>query len=182
MGLERPGRGATDEQVAGVVAGLADPLAGTITEIAAQEGVSESVARHLVKKLRERHLALFRAAGATPDKKRTMELYEQVAENILFSIDTDTIKNAGLRDRVIAAATATDKALLLDGQPTEIYSLPQLENLDTLCTLLLQEAHRRGQTPVLNEGDQTVTMRKQIGGGERGDPTRNASAPSDEPS
>jgi hypothetical protein len=180
MGLTRPGPGATDDQTAAVVVDLADPLHGTYAEIAKEHGVSRGVVDALARKLKKMP-ALMRAVGEPAGKSRTKALYEHVAERVLLSIDDDAIKEAGLRDRVVAAATATDKALLLDGQPTEILSVPQMENLDSLCEMLLKEAKRRGQLVALNEDDQTVTMQRQIGVGEARDPSRDASAPSDEP-
>jgi hypothetical protein len=180
VGLERPGRTCSDEQTASIVASLSDPMQATIKQIAEQEGVSPAVAHKLLKVLREKKLVLARTLGEVT-KTETRQMYEYVAHTVLSSITQADIDKAGLKDKMLSAAIATDKALLLDGQPTEILSIPQMENMDELARLLLKEAKRRGQMPILDEGSQTVTLRKQIGVGERGDPTRDASSPSDEP-
>ena len=136
---------------------------------------------HLLKKLQREGLTLSRALGEV-SRSETRDLFQHRAWEILEAITPADIEKASLRDKVLSAAIATDKALLLDGQPTEILSIKQMENLDELAGMMLAEAKRRGQTPRVNEADQTVVMEKSVGVGERGDPTRDAWAPTDEPS
>ena len=180
MGLERSTAQCSDEQTAAIVADLTAPMQATLRQIAEDAGVSDDVVGKLAKALKTKGLTLYRALGEVT-KPETKQLYEHLAWRLLSSITTKDIEKAGLKDKMLAAAIATDKGLLLGGQPTEILSIPQMENMDELARLLLREAKNRGQVPVLDEGHQTVTLHKQVGVGERGDPTRNASSPSDEP-
>ncbi len=68
----------------------------------------------------------------------------------------EDIEKASLRDKLVASGIATDKMLALDGEPTEVYSVAELANLDELCAALLTEAKRRGisidSEPTASEG------------------------------
>jgi len=131
--------------------------------------------------LRRKGLLLDRALGEV-GKEETKEFYEYFAHRILRSITEKDLEQASLRDKMTASAIATDKALLLSGQPTQILSIPELEGLDKLTKVLLAEAGRRGIEAVANPVTQEVHMEAlPPGRGERGDPMRGVRGPNDEP-
>jgi DNA-binding MarR family transcriptional regulator len=170
-----------ERQKASAIVGIADPLSGTIAEIAEESGLSKSAAVSLVDMLRRKGLLLSRALGEVT-KEETRQLFELRAHEILASITQEDIDDAPLDKKMIAAGIATDKALLLSGQPTQILSIAQLENLDKLSELLLTEMQRRGQVPRVLDGSDTVVLDiNPPGQGDRRDPTRGSWAPSDEP-
>lgn len=143
-----------EERTAAVLAAAADPLLDTIREIAAEAGVSEGAAAALVKRLRTKGLLLGRALGDVT-RDETKKLYDYRALQILQSISEKDIENASLYQKMTSAAIATDKGLLLDGQPTQILSVKQLDNLDLLAENLLNEIKRRGmamRAPELPDG------------------------------
>lgn len=133
----------TDEQTADAIAAAADPLFATIREIAVEAGLTQSQASAVVHRMRARGLLLGRALGDIT-REETKRLYEYRANEILLSITTKDIEQASLYQKMTSAAIATDKALLLDGQPTQILSIQQLDNLDKLAANLLHEIERRG--------------------------------------
>ena len=177
--LEDPGE-IPPEKVAEVVVSLSGPMEQTIKEIAAETGVSSAIVSGISQALQKKGLMLSRALGEVT-KTKTRDMFQYLAWRILEGVSEKDIEKASLKDKMLSAAIGVDKALLLDGQPTQILSVPQMENIDKLAGMLIEEARRRGNFPEVNEGIQQVMMAKRIGVGERFDPTRNASAPGDEP-
>ncbi len=170
-----------DEQTAEVLAELAEPLPATLAEIAKGVGISPNSVAKFVAKLRRKGLLLDRSLGEV-SRSETRDLFKYRAHEILMGISPGDIDRANLRDKMLSAAIATDKALLLDGQPTEILSIRQEGNLDALAGLLLTEMRNRGMAATTDPTSQVVTLQRLAPGqGERGDPKRFSVAPSDEP-
>jgi len=70
-------------------------------------------------------------------KKEVADLYGDLAQRILESINDETIKEAKLRDRVISAGVCTDKQRLIIGESTQNISmhvsvLAQAEELESM--------------------------------------------------
>lgn len=177
--LEKPGE-VPAEKVGAVVAELTSPMEQTVKEIAEETGVAPGIVEGIRRALQSKGLVLSRALGEVT-KSETRDMFQYLAWRILEGVSETDIEKASLKDKMLSAAIGVDKGLLLDGQPTQILSIQQMDNIDKLAGMLIEEARRRGHFPEVNEGIQQVMMAKRIGVGERFDPTRNASAPGDEP-
>ncbi len=131
------------EKAAEVMDGLTDPFRRSIAQVARDCGVSDDVAQRLERMLSTQFLPLQRAVG---EVKRTelRELFSQTDWRILTRVTDQDIEKASLRDKMIAAGIAIDKMNVLDREPTEVYSVAELQNLDELSAALLAEMKRRG--------------------------------------
>jgi hypothetical protein len=163
-----------------VMVALSDPLRDTIAEIAKECGVSNHVAAHLHQHLAKRFLPLKRALDDVGNDEMA-KLFRYRSWEILRSISEEDIENAPLRDKMVSAAIAVDKSLLLEGQPTQILSIKQLENLDTLAGALLKEASRRGIGTMTDDSTQQVTARTETHVGTRMDPSMKWPDPDGDP-
>jgi hypothetical protein len=79
-----------------------------------------------------------------PTVDETRVLFGHFAQKILRSIRVEDINDAKLKDKVLAAAIATDKWQLLSNRPTQIVSTEERRKLDVLVKVVLEEASRRG--------------------------------------
>lgn len=122
---------------------ISTPEARSILAIAEEEGVNPGAAKQLARKA-DRHYVNLEAAEKEVQKSTLRNLYGHTSLRILESITQKDIEDASLRDKLVAAAISTDKALLLDGQPTEVYSIKELASLDELSQALMGELRRRG--------------------------------------
>lgn len=121
---------------------LTSPESRSLMNIANESGFSTDAALHVGRALDHEHVTVARLLG---EVKRTelKELFNHAAYRILNSVTDIDIAKASLRDKLVAAAVATDKGLILDGQPTEIFSLKEMRNLDELMGLMVSEMQRR---------------------------------------
>lgn len=83
-------------------------------------------------------------------KDELRQVFEYQAYRALAAITDEDIEESSLQSKVRAAVQASEHALLLSGQPTEIVSIKELAKLDELSGLLLAELKRRS-TPALPE-------------------------------
>ena len=81
-------------------------------------------------------------------RDRTLvDIAEELGLNDSLVLSLEKRLNKGMvRDKLVAAGISTDKLLQLDGQPTQVFSIPQLDNLDKLSEMLLREVDRRRLT------------------------------------
>jgi hypothetical protein len=133
------------EQEATLLAELTNPERRTLAEIATEAGVHPSTTSRMASKL-DREYVNLQVAEKDFQKGKLKLLYGHTAQRILENVTQEDIENASLRDKLVAAAVATDKHLLLDGQPTEILSVKEMSGLDELAKMLVQEIARRGQS------------------------------------
>ncbi len=131
------------EQESRTLAAISTPEARSILHIAKEEGVHPEAAKFMARKA-DRHYVNLMAAEKEVQKSTLRNLYGHTSLKILESITQKDIDDASLRDKLVAAAVATDKSLLLDGQPTEVYSIKELASLDELSKALMGELRRRG--------------------------------------
>ena len=154
----------TETKDPGTVAALYDefttPNGRSLARIAEDLDLPYALARQLIKRLEREYVALERPMG---DVRRTelRDLFAHNAHRILTRITEKDIEKANLRDKLIAAAIGTDKFQLLDGQPTEIFSIKELENLDALAGLLHQELQRRQLSATTEPETLDVTIHKE---------------------
>lgn len=173
-----------DQSDPNAVAALIDremnPLERSITQIAEEEGLSYSLARKVVERLRRQHPMFQRAIG-TVRKTELRDKYLLLADRILDGVTVEDIKKAKLKDKMLSAAIAVDKAQLLDGLPTDIYSVKELEHMPELTSLLLKELDRRGMSAQQNEATGQVTVLPDPDAGNRRDPREKMVLPGEEP-
>ncbi len=169
-----------DEKQADLLMAFSDDLSGTLGQIAEQCGVSRDTAVALARKMRAKGILLSRAMGEA-SRNEIKDLFEHRSWEILSSISPQDIAEAGLRDKLVAAGIAIDKSSMLSGQPTQIFSMPQLENLDVLASHIIKEMDRRGQEMSVNDDSQQVKLQPRVVSGMRGDATNGYTSPSDEP-
>ncbi len=127
----------------------------TLVDIAEELGLNDSLVLALEKRLTHGMVPLARGLGEVK-KSELRDLYADVNWKVLAAITDADIEKAPLRDKLVAAGISTDKLLQLDGQPTQVFSIPQLDNLDKLSEMLLREVDRRRLTIDLDP--QTVTV------------------------
>lgn len=113
--------------------------------------------QQLQKRLARDYVPLERALGEV-EKKDLRELFASVSWRVLSRVTDEDIEKASLRDKLVAAAIATDKIQVLDGEPTQILSVKELENLDGLAGLLKVEIERRNQQPLTDPQTLEVTL------------------------
>lgn len=163
-------RTTTPEQQAALLDRSTDPLEKSIAQIGREEGLSADTARAVMARLRVKHPMFARAVGEVR-KSELKDKFLWQADRILEAITDEDIAQARLKDKMLTAAIAVDKSLLLDGQPTEIISVKELANLDDLSLRLVKELDRRGLVAVPDEASQTVIVMPDSEAGNRRDPT-----------
>jgi hypothetical protein len=95
--------------------------------------------------------------------ERLKDLWGMRAEGALAQLTPERISEAGPKDLALIAAIATDKLLLLRGQPTQIVRTESDRmKLDVLTKAFLEEAGRRGYAITTNEitGEIDVTHKR----------------------
>ena len=109
----------------------------------------EKVHQHELEAAKFQYAIEPRSLGeVTKDELR--QVLEFTAYKSLAGISDDDIAKSPLLAKVKAATAASEHALLLAGQPTEIVSVKELGKLDELSGLLLAELKRRS-APALPE-------------------------------
>lgn len=151
-----------DEARGELLAAVSDPFQQTMAELAAESGLSETAVQSFLSALKRRGVPLWRALGEV-SRKETQELFEMRAHEILLAITDRDIEKASLQQKMTSAAIAIDKATLLSGQPTQIVSIQQLDNLDTLAGMVMNEMRRRGVE--WHENPETGEVQVQPGSG-----------------
>jgi len=136
----------------------------SMADIAREVNLPYSTVRGLAKRLSKGMVPLERALG---EIKRTelRDLYADVNWRVLARVTDADIEKASLRDKLVAAGIATDKMNIMDGQPTQVFSVPELENLDKLAVMLLREVERRNLVRDVNPHTGSVEI-------EAGEPER----------
>jgi len=117
----------------------------TLGQIATDLGISKDAVSKLQKKLQREYLPLKRALGEV-QRDELRDVFNYRAMEFLEAITPEDVLKMRGDQKVLAAAIATDKALLLDRQPTQIISIPEARNLNELSGLLLREIERRNGT------------------------------------
>ena len=115
----------------------------SIEEIARKCGLSKSAVDSLSRQLKTQLWPLKEEIGEIALKEYSNLLMTN-AWNIAASIDEESIREAGLKDRAIALGILTDKALLVQGKPTEIHEHGAHGKLDDLLGAVAQALQRRG--------------------------------------
>lgn len=135
----------------------------SIKKLAEKHGIAPMTARSIEQRLNSKYLPVAQKIKeySVPNMIRGMD---NLAVEIINSIDKETIEKATLNQRVVSAAILTDKSQLLKGQPTEILSVEDRRALPDLVQALTEEAARREMevniTPDITVIEQSTKVRK----------------------
>lgn len=131
------------EEIAEVVAIVADPLIDNFSRAVRETGISPTLAKKIKGKL-DRELLPLKLAVKETKTSQLLELTADRARRILDSISQEDIDKAGLRDKAVAAAIFIEKRQLLSGEPTHLIGVQDRRELGDLMKAMLLEAQRRG--------------------------------------
>ena len=115
----------------------------TIQKAAEQCGFPPSTAKRLMKRMATRYKPLRDAVSNVKDEELLL-LLEDRAKRALEYADDFVMAGASLKDLMVSAGIAIDKARLLKGEPTQITTIKDIRKLDEVGKLLQAEMERRG--------------------------------------
>jgi hypothetical protein len=75
---------------------------------------------------------------------RLLKLIGDRALRLIESVDVNAIRDAKLRDKMVAFGILIDKHQLLSGLPTQRLDISDRRKMDELMVMLFKEAKRRG--------------------------------------
>ena len=146
--LPKPRASATEvarpEEAAALIDAATSPFA-TVLQAARACGFPPTTARRIMQRLEARYAPLNDAIQKVK-REELIALFEDRAQRCLFYMDDFSMAGAGLKDLAISAGIMTDKARLLKGEPTAIYSHKDMKKLDELGAAIMKEMQRRGIT------------------------------------
>lgn len=131
------------EAAAELIALIAENPGDSITRLADACGLNPATARELVKRLETRFQpVLEEAKRVTTDS--LVELIEEKLPLLLKSINQKKVDDATLRDIAVAFGVLAEKRQLLKGEPTQIMTYQERQNMNEIGPELLKEMERRG--------------------------------------
>ncbi len=139
---------ARPEEAAALIDAATSPFA-TVLQAAKACGFPPTTARRIMQRLEARYAPLNDAIRKVK-REELIDLFEDRAQRCLFYMDDFSMAGAAVKDLAISAGIMTDKARLLKGEPTTIYSHQDIRKLDELGAALMKEMKRRG---IWIEGD-----------------------------
>lgn len=166
-----------EERQAKALMAATDPTLATIKAAAEEAGVSPGVMSKFMTLLSQ-ELGSTQTAIKEARIDNVKKLFGSTVERILGKVTEEDIENASLRDKMVAAGIATEKWLLMRGQPTQILAVEERMKLDEIAPAILKELERRGvdlildpstgayspAKPVVKTGPLYDVMRDQDGG------------------
>lgn len=139
------------EAAADVILDATSPLEKRFARIAEDAGLPRQVTRNLIERLRSRYLPVSSMLQEVQNHDLDL-LWGTTAKTILESITLEDISNASLRDKGILAGIATDKLLILRGQPNQIIQTQdERGTVRELIAAFIKEADRRGEVIEVGE-------------------------------
>lgn len=121
----------------------AEDTTGNIAQLADACGLPRKTAQNIVRRLETR----YQPVAEVVKRGTTKALLEQMEEKLPMLLDGITktkIKDAQLREIAVAFGVIAEKRQLFKGEPTQILSQGERQNLDDLAPLMMKELHRRG--------------------------------------
>ena len=106
-------------------------------------GFPPSTARRLMKRMAARYKPLRDAIQPVKDQELILLLQDRALRCLQYA-DDFAMAGASLKDLLIGAGIAIDKAQLLKGEPTAITKFQDIRKLDEVGKLLQAEMERRG--------------------------------------
>lgn len=140
---------------------FATPNGKSVARIAEDLDLPHSTAKALARRLQRDYVSLDRPLGEVK-REELRDLFAHTSHRVLVKVTDDDIEKASLKDKLIAASIGVQNFQLLDGEPTEIYSVPELENLDKLAEALLHEVARRKMTATTDPETLDVSVSKDV--------------------
>lgn len=130
------------EKFAELVAMVAEDPEVTFVRLAEACGMDKATASAIVKRLNTKFLPVMEEARKLSSK----ELADKMESKLPMLIDAidGKVPDATLRDVAVMIGVLTEKRQLLNGEPTQIMTYQERENLDKLGPELLKEMTRRG--------------------------------------
>ncbi len=132
------------EEAAALIDAATSPFA-SIKAAAKACGFPESTARRIMERLQARYAPL-EAAIRKVKSEELAGLFEDRAMRCVYYMDDFAMAGAPVKDLAISAGIMTDKARLLRGEATAIYSYKDIRKLDEIGAALMEEMKRRGIT------------------------------------
>jgi len=123
---------------------------------AKQCGLDEKVTVRMIERIK----AEFQPVLGELREVKTQELRKLLddrAHRALVHMDDKALEQASAKDLAIIAGIMLEKRALLRGEPTQIVSVDDRQNMQELLPALLQEAQKRGMFVDVIEGEVTVT-------------------------
>ena len=125
------------------VVDLASDPFETVKAMARKLEMPDTTVHDLMKRMKTRYEPVIQEAKEVKSEV-LRDLFSTNARRVLESVTDEDIAKAGLRDKAVAAGIYTDKTLLLQGQPTQVMSVKELQSLEELSKMMVAEAKRRG--------------------------------------
>ena len=139
----RLGLAASEEVGIQKVIEAASPMIEEARKLALEEGIEPQAVRGLVESMNRAGFGVptdLREASAP----QLLKLMGDRALRLIESVDVNAIKDAKLRDKMVAFGILIDKLQLLSGQPTQRLDISDRRKMDELMVMLFKEAKRRG--------------------------------------
>ena len=106
-------------------------------------GFPPATAKRLMQRMAARYRPLRDAIAPVKDQELILLLQDRALRCLQYA-DDFSMSGASLRDLMVSAGIAIDKAQLLEGEPTTITRLEDIRKLDQVGKLLQAEMERRG--------------------------------------
>ena len=106
-------------------------------------GFPPSTAKRLMQRMAARYQPLRDAIAPVKDEELILLLQDRALRCLQYA-DDFAMAGAPLKDLLVSAGIAIDKAQLLKGEPTQITRLEDIRKLDQVGKLLQAEMERRG--------------------------------------
>lgn len=133
------------DKAAEAITKAANPLYDNITQIARDLDMPTATVQKLVKRLETQFLPVLSRVEDVQNQDLE-RLWGSLSKTILENITLDDIKKASLAQKGILAGIATDKLLVLRGQPTQIIRTEgERQSIRELVAAFHAEAERRGE-------------------------------------
>lgn len=115
----------------------------TIASLARQCGLPERTALRIVERLE----GVYQPVTEEIRRGTTESLIKQIEQKLpmlLDGITQDKVNNSALREIAVAFGVLAEKRQLLRGEPTQILTYEERDNMNKLAPYLLKELERRG--------------------------------------
>lgn len=116
-----------------------------VARLAEACGLPKGTARHIADRLRTRYLPVTEKIKEFTTAS-LLEKIESKLPMLLDGITQEKVTDSALREIAVAFGVLAEKRQLLKGEPTQILSHAERQNLNELLPSLVHEAKRRGIT------------------------------------
>lgn len=114
-----------------------------VTRLAKACGLPETTARQVIKRLETKYQPVTEAVTQVTNQSLLKQIDSKLPM-LLDGITKEKVKDAQLREIAVAFGVLAEKRQLLRGEPTQILSHEERQNLDKLGPAILKEIKRRG--------------------------------------